>query len=458
MSDLRWQVVAVGVLCLSSPTKGAANTWQWQRIAWGGTAVWSVTCPVDSADVLYATLSPWGSGLAPVGVQKSPDGGVTWRELSESVFRWPFLLSSDPKHGATIYCGSAAADFESRPPRLDDARRSRDAGIHWETLGASFTRIVAGPHPEGSLFAFDEPQGGWALYRSVDHGETWQFLSGAEDGGMADDIEFDPLDPELVWACMYTGSCGSYGLCKSNDSGLTWEVSLEGIISAFGQDSSDNGHLAAVVAGDPYHAGLFAETIDGGASWQTRELPMGIRRVAQLLFDRGDPNTIYLVDPIAGYDQHLGVYRSLDGGGSWEPMNDGLPPGTHTWQLFQTSGQAPRLLAARGDGLWWWTDQQAGEWADRRAAFRLEGIGPCPFREGLSGRVLLGQAGHVAAGVYSLDGRLIRTLLDSPLSAGVHVLTWDGLSQAGEQAGPGVVVLRVHSGEAVVSRPVVKLP
>ena len=50
-----------------------------------------------------------------------------------------------------------------------------------------------------------------------------------------------------------------------------------------------------------------------------------------------------------------------------------------------------------------------------------------------------------AAGVYDTRGRLVRDLIDATLSAGPHVVAWNGLDALDRPAAPGVYIARFES-------------
>ena len=61
-------------------------------------------------------------------------------------------------------------------------------------------------------------------------------------------------------------------------------------------------------------------------------------------------------------------------------------------------------------------------------------------------------AGRVRVGIYSVGGRLVRSLNDRPLEPGVRSLTWDGLTDRGTTAAAGVYFCRLRSALGVDSR------
>lgn len=87
------------------------------------------------------------------------------------------------------------------------------------------------------------------------------------------------------------------------------------IIGSFAADPFDSAviHAAGWLAGDIDTSLLRSN--DAGATW-TRVAP--IPSVGGLTIDPGDPAHIV----VAGSD---GVLRSIDGGATWQPLEDGLP-------------------------------------------------------------------------------------------------------------------------------------
>ncbi len=430
-----------------------ADEWQWRPIAWKGVSVNSVVAPRDSADVLYITIT---SGISEelFGVHKSHDGGMTWRFLPESNHRGAAILTIDPKSQSTVYCGSGGPNFvdPSAYPR-----RSRDAGAHWEVIEAPVQRIVASPCIDSLLLAVGRPMLYWDLRRSTDDGATWDYLSGVESTYPSDNIIFNVVDSLEVFSWYYYIS-GLHGLARSRDAGVTWPVVLEGLIGGFDQHPLDSDHWIAMKLDLYTYTSYFCESFDDGDTWDSRLLPDNIEHARGIAFDRNDPRIIYLVAAYANYT-HLGMYRSTDGGDTWATMNEGFSRIGLTWEIFQTNGRPGRLLAARGDELWEWTNQQHGEvpGATTSELLHLESVSPCPFRTAVVGRMVIPMSSVVDARVYSVRGTLVRHLFTMPFSRGSHSFIWNGRNGSGRGVAPGAYILRIQAGEAQASLRVVKL-
>ena len=178
--------------------------------------------------------------------------------------------------------------------------------------------------------------GGSGVYRSRDRGETWE-LVGLEDSGTIGRIAVDPANPSRVFVAA-TGNMfvpgGERGLYRSLDGGDTWELVLPG----------ENPTTGAVdVAIDPQNpqrvfaamwerirfpdlrvyggvgSGLFRSD-DGGATWQRLAggLPaqsLSVGRIGVAIAP-SHPNVVYAI-VIQTSGSFQGFYLSLDGGSTW---------------------------------------------------------------------------------------------------------------------------------------------
>lgn len=69
---------------------------------------------------------------------------------------------------------------------------------------------------------------------------------------------------------------------------------------------------------------------------------------------------------------------------------------------------------------------------------------------------LVGPVGaHVTARLYTVGGRLVRTLFDGALSSGRETLVWDGTDDSSRRVASGVYMTRVESGESLATGKVV---
>ncbi len=181
---------------------------------------------IDPRDpnVLYATLGL--NLLTRPGIIKSLDGGLTWFWADSGILKSPEVgptkLIIDPKHPDTLYTGTAGI-YGGR------FYKSIDGGIHWFSLGDTtrlrngVTAIAVDPENTQIIYAGTAYSGN--LLKSIDGGNNWQVTS-LPEVGIVRDIKVDPFNSNKIF-------CGTWhdGLFISNDKGLTWNNSVNGLPS-----------------------------------------------------------------------------------------------------------------------------------------------------------------------------------------------------------------------------------
>ncbi len=192
-----------------------------------------------------------------------------------------------------------------------------------------------------------DPNNG-AILRSSDRGETWQTtelpfkVGGNMPGrGMGERLAVDPNDNDVL----YFGAPSGNGLWRSTDAGVTWqEVTAFPNPGDYAIDPSDStGYLSDLI----------------GVVWVTFD-PRG-----------GSPGspTQTLYAGVADLEQS--IYRSTDGGASWEPV-PGAPTGflphkgvldEETGDLYVTTSNDPGPYDGT-DGEVWSLDTATGAWTD----------------------------------------------------------------------------------------------
>jgi flagellar hook assembly protein FlgD len=70
---------------------------------------------------------------------------------------------------------------------------------------------------------------------------------------------------------------------------------------------------------------------------------------------------------------------------------------------------------------------------------------------------MLAVPGNASLRVYDVSGRLIRSLVDGRLPAGMHEVMWNGRDENGAMAASGVYFYRLSAGEIVQTRKMVLL-
>ena len=192
------------------------------------------------------------------------------------------------------------------------------------------------------------------ILRSTDGGATWTeaFQSTRPCGvtwrGYMKGLAVDPSNPSTIYASQ---DCGK--IYKSTDSGETWHA------TASQPDASEWPRALAVDSRGRIFAGskdngLWRST-DGGASWQrwSRDLPWAIYSIL------ATPSAVY----VATDDPDL--YRSTNGGQTWEnltnldPVDDGDEVGDHGIAIAEDPADPNHIFFGRQD-TWHSADESTG--------------------------------------------------------------------------------------------------
>ncbi|MGY1827553.1 exo-alpha-sialidase [Blastococcus sp. SYSU DS0541] len=196
------------------------------------------------------------------------------------------------------------------------------------------------------VWAGCEPQ---SLWRSTDGGCSFSLVRGLWDhphrptwepgagGGAVHTVLPDPVT-DRVTVAMSTG-----GVYVSDDGATGWSPHNWGISAVFLPEPPEYGqcvHKVAVDAGDPArmyaqnHFGVF-RTDDGGGSWTSIADGLPADFGFPIAASPTVPGTAWVVPLVADVqrvppDGRLRVHRTRDAGGSWTEVGAGLPDGSWT--------------------------------------------------------------------------------------------------------------------------------
>jgi photosystem II stability/assembly factor-like uncharacterized protein len=144
------------------------------------------------------------------------------------------------------------------------------------------------------------------LFKSEDGGLTWSRRRLGSAAVNVIPVAVDALSPNIVYA-----GTQNEGLFKSFDYGETWAATgsgLSGPITSLTLDPDADGRLFAATA-----TGFFLSG-DGGRTWtQVLNKPAWT-----ITIDPNTPSTVYATTRTEG------VFRSLDGGSTWQGLSTGL--------------------------------------------------------------------------------------------------------------------------------------
>jgi len=224
-----------------------------------------------------------------------------------------------------------------------------DAGEAWENVSDGHFHVssigaveVALSDPNvvyvgtGSAGIRGNVQTGKGVYRSTDGGRSWTF-AGLEDAGLIGRIRVHPQDPDLAYAAVLGHAFGKNeerGVFRTLDGGESWEKVLFLSDSVGAVDLAMNPENPRILYAGMWRAerkpwtlidasedgGLY-RTTDGGDSWEklTDGLPQGLTGRIGVTVSAADPDRVWAI--VNAHDPHGGVYRSDDAGDSWTRVN-----------------------------------------------------------------------------------------------------------------------------------------
>ncbi len=231
-------------------------------------------------------------------------------------------------------------------PLLTAQTPANYAGLRWRDIGpyrGGRTVGAAGIPAQPNIFYIGVNNGG--VWKTDDFGRTWKPLFDDQATGSIGAIALAPSDPNTIYVGSGEGlqrpdlSVGD-GMYKSTDAGRTWRhLGLRDAqqIPAILVDPRDPNRLFVAALGHPYgpnpERGVFRST-DGGQSWQKVLYKDERTGAIDLAFDPHNPQTVYAVlwqaqqgpwENGAFSGPNSGLFKSTDGGTTWNPLTNGLP-------------------------------------------------------------------------------------------------------------------------------------
>ena len=279
----------------------------------------------------------WLMGTTGGGVWESDDNGVTWRNISDGYFGGSIgavaVAGSDPN---VIYVGEGSMDIRGNTSAGRGAWKSMDGGRTWTSIGlpdaGQIGRIEVHPRDHDLVYvaALGHPFGKnpeRGIFRSRDGGETWDHVLALNDSTGASDLAMDMTNPRILYAGMWRGERKPWalisgategGVYRTTDGGDSWTKLggglPEGVVGKVGVTISpaDPDRVWAIIEAEP-DGGVYRSD-DGGATWTRTNSDNNLRQRAwyytHVQADPVDPNTVYALN--------TSLYRSVDGGTTFE--------------------------------------------------------------------------------------------------------------------------------------------
>jgi len=291
---------------------GGAN---WQKRGLRGPAAFrAIAASLQHGETAYAAFGEFAGGH--FGVAKTTDSGTTWSVVWEETSRKPAANLRD-----AWMTGLLGPSFGEQPLNMGVSPVNPDL-----CLGTDFGRTM----------------------RTRDGGKTWigvysrrvpgaGWTSAGLDVTTVHGVLFDPFDPKRIFLANT-----DIGLQRSEDGGRSWEGALKGMPREWinttywmAFDPEVKGRVWAVASNthdlprpkmwrrtppSKFQGGVLVSN-DGGRTWTPTSNGMPPMAAVHILLDPASPKesrTLY----VAAFGR--GVFKSTDGGRSWKLKNDGL--------------------------------------------------------------------------------------------------------------------------------------
>jgi photosystem II stability/assembly factor-like uncharacterized protein len=221
------------------------------------------------------------------------------------------------------------------------------SSLHWRLIGpfrGGRSNGVTGAPGQPNTFYFGAVGGG--VWKSENSGRTWTPIFDSEPMASIGAIAVAPSDPNVVYvgtgeADMRSQISFGNGMYKSTNAGETWaHIGLDDTrqIGRILVDPQNPNLVFVAVLGHAYGAnpdrGVY-RSADGGATWQKILYKNENVGAIDLAFDPKNSRTIYaalwntrrppwsIYPP--SYGPGSGIFKSTDGGDDWQQLTNGLP-------------------------------------------------------------------------------------------------------------------------------------
>ncbi len=384
----------------------------WRSLGFDNDTVRSVSVHPSNPQIIFAATSS--------GLFRSADRGVSWEKVRNGFH----YLVFDPIDSSKVY------GLLSTGSRSDGIWFSADLGDSWELLfWAVFPTCLTFPLVGPTSMMLGTNGGG--IYRSDDSGNTWsQFNNGLADIKVYALSYTNPTDSTPI--PLAGAGNGIYYLTSA----MEWKPCSAVELPARSIDGFHHlGPFYAALGAGSYSDGIY-KSDDYGLTWQ---VSYWLVYPTAVVVNQQDSNVVYAAD--SGY----GVGISRNGGESWTSLNEGLGNLVVLF-LAQSPTDTGQLFAGTEDGLWVYEFSAAIADNKRKDVFQIQvptvSLSPVKIRYCIP-------ASKDNVEITIFDRRGARIVITAPSgSVGWH----DETIAVGRS---GVYFVRIKAGNEMVTRKIV---
>ena len=259
-----------------------------------------------------------------------------------------------------VLLGAAAATVTADPIPLTAYQ-----DLRWRMVGpfrGGRTRAAAGVASQPNVFYVGQVNGG--VWKTDDAGRTWRPIFDDQPTQSVGAIAVAPSNPNVIYVGSGEGlhrpdlSIGN-GVYRSNDAGRTWKhMGLPDAqqIPQIVVDPTNPDRVFVAVLGHPYgpseQRGVY-RSLNGGQSWERVLYKDANTGASDLEIDPRHPDVLYaalwesrLGPSEDGNEFHGtggGLYKTIDGGKTWRQLKTGLPANAVQFDLAIAPSRPERL-------------------------------------------------------------------------------------------------------------------
>ncbi len=261
----------------------------------------------------------WYVATAAGGVWKTINDGTSYTPIFDGEGSWSIgAITIDPNDHNVIWVGTGENNAQRVVAFGDGVYKSVDGGKSWKNVGLKESqhigRIVVDPRnsdvvyvaAQGPLWSGGGDRG---VFKTTDGGATWTKVLAGDDWTGANDIQLDPRHPDVLVATTWQRERRVYGFIAGGPGSAVWR------------------------------------STDGGKTWVKSQsgFPKGDLGRIGLSRSPADPDVIYAIAQAA--DEKGGLFRSHDGGASWEKMSGTQFGGNYYNRVFADPKNVDRVYA-----------------------------------------------------------------------------------------------------------------
>ena len=239
---------------------------------------------------------------------KSTDGAATWANDNYGLNTQGVRdLAVNPTQPATVYAATMNGMF-----------KSTNGGKNWSAINNGLSvleipRIVIDPSSPSTLYALANdrtfsPNNG--IYKSTDGGSSWTLRKTGITNNFPVSLAIDPVTPTIL----YVGTLGG-SIFKTTNGGDNWAPAGAGVPDLAESIAVDpHTHTTVFAAAQNSNGGIF-RSVDSGATWQ----PLNVGILPGI---NGGVWVSPLTPGLVFAHVNAGLFKSVDNGNNWTKIRD----------------------------------------------------------------------------------------------------------------------------------------